>query len=200
MARSRDPFLMALSLLRAKAIGGSFRSGVPVVIIDEAREIGLSTTPVREALAWLGGEGLVERGAAGGYSGLRIDPHRLVGRYNLRLRLLLSALDATVNLGEYQAGSDTDDILDSIAAACGDVVLLEAFRRVNHQLAPMASVEADVLASGRTMLDAIRRHQGAGDRQALAASLLDYHAERVAASAVLAAEIERRSPILGDLK
>ena len=61
MIRKHDPFTLALDSLRARAEEGAFTPGAPVVIIDEARRLNLSTTPVREALGWLCGFGLIER-------------------------------------------------------------------------------------------------------------------------------------------
>lgn len=53
--RKHDPFTLALESLRARAEQGSFTPGAPVVIIEEARRLNLSATPVREALGWLCG-------------------------------------------------------------------------------------------------------------------------------------------------
>ena len=88
MARNRDPFASALRTLRERAIAGAFSPGKPIIILDEAQSLGLSTTPIREALAWLGGEGLIERAPAGGYAGLRLDPAGRAGRSRLRLHCL----------------------------------------------------------------------------------------------------------------
>ena len=67
--RTRDPFGEALSELRMRLRQGELRPGAPLVVMDLAQSLGLSATPVREALAFLAGEGLIEgrRGAARGY-------------------------------------------------------------------------------------------------------------------------------------
>lgn len=69
MARHRAPFTTALRTLRERVILGAFSLGKPIIILDEALSLSLSTTPVREALACLGGEGLIDRAPAGGYAG-----------------------------------------------------------------------------------------------------------------------------------
>lgn len=69
MARHRAPFTTALRTLTERVILGAFSPGKPIIILDEAHSLSLSTTPVREALAWLGGEGLIDRAPAGGYAG-----------------------------------------------------------------------------------------------------------------------------------
>lgn len=52
---------------------GVYAPGAPVVIIEEARRPGLSPMPIREALAWLCGEGLMERAPRAGYLAPRLD-------------------------------------------------------------------------------------------------------------------------------
>ena len=58
---ARDPYGVALGAMRQFAREGRFEPGDPLVVTDLAAEIGLSPTPVREALACLAGEGLIER-------------------------------------------------------------------------------------------------------------------------------------------
>ena len=59
--RTRDPFGEALSELRMRLRQGELRPGAPLVVMDLAQSLGLSATPVREALAFLAGEGLIDR-------------------------------------------------------------------------------------------------------------------------------------------
>ncbi|MCQ4078953.1 GntR family transcriptional regulator, partial [Klebsiella pneumoniae] len=58
--RSRDPYNDALTALAAFAGSGRFGWGEPLVATALAAELELSQTPVREALARLAGEGLIE--------------------------------------------------------------------------------------------------------------------------------------------
>ncbi|WP_052516809.1 MULTISPECIES: GntR family transcriptional regulator [Brevundimonas] len=74
--------------MREAAETGGYAPGRPIVIIDEARRLGLSTTPVREALAWLCGEGVIERGPAGGFLARRLDAGAVRDRYGFRLACL----------------------------------------------------------------------------------------------------------------
>ena len=77
---------------------GVYAPGGSVVIIEEARRLGLSTTPVREALAWLCGEGLMERAPRAGYLAPRLDAALLRDRFWVRLRCLATSLDLTADL------------------------------------------------------------------------------------------------------
>src|SRR5690606_3767999 len=86
MARRRDPFMMALESLRARAEQGVYAPGCPVVITDEARRLNLSTTPVREALVWLSGFGLIERSPTGGFLTPRLERAIVRDRFAFRLQ------------------------------------------------------------------------------------------------------------------
>ena len=55
-----EPFHVALATLRERLRTGAYRPGVRITAVDLADELRLSNTPVREALARLAGEGLVE--------------------------------------------------------------------------------------------------------------------------------------------
>lgn len=87
--RGRARVQQALEALRLGLTLGRFVAGRPIVIADEARGLGLSTTPVREALCWLGGEGLVERGGAGGFFAPRLEPALIARQYAMRRLCLL---------------------------------------------------------------------------------------------------------------
>ncbi len=65
--RLHDPYHMALSALSGFAGEGRFGAGTPLVVTTLARELGLSPTPVREALARLAGEGVIDHWPGRGY-------------------------------------------------------------------------------------------------------------------------------------
>lgn len=192
MARSRDPFMTALRLLRDRAVSAAFRPGRPIIILDEAQAIGLSTTPVREALAWLGGEGLVERGAAGGYLGLRADPPLIAGRYRMRMRCLLAAIDETAPVVA-ALSSTPGAVLDDIAVGSGDAILVGVYAAMQEQLAPVVAVEGTVLGEYPGGLEAIAEARASGDVERLKATLEAYHLLRIDAAPLLAAELVRRT-------
>ena len=64
--RQRDPFGMALASLRT-ALEDGLAPGQHLSVVDIAASLGLSTSPVREALSRLCGEGLVEDRRGLGY-------------------------------------------------------------------------------------------------------------------------------------
>lgn len=64
-------------------------AGDPLVVQDIAGLSGLSATPVREALAWLAGQGLVERRVGRGYMLPDTSPDEVSELYALHRRYLL---------------------------------------------------------------------------------------------------------------
>lgn len=198
MSRIRDPFGQALEALRQSVAAGRHAPGRPIVIADEARALNLSTTPVREALCWLGGEGLVERGGAGGFLALRLDATALGQRYGFR-RLCL--LEMTVrDPGEPPPGLITAasaaqrlaDLWRWRVRSIGDIALYEAFASVQERLTRFAGAEARLFPDLE-----IEAERMAGARADEAIGFIDaYHERRTAAAAllVLNAETEPLSP------
>lgn len=151
MIRSRDTFALALAALRDAVGAGAFAPGTAIVIQDEARRLRLSTTPVREALAWLCGEGLVERAPLGGFVAPRLDAAILSHRYRFRL---LCLKDALMRGGEWIVREGRADpvaiavVFDHLAASVGDPELKGAFDRVQAHLDALRPVETAVLPEG----------------------------------------------------
>lgn len=199
MARNRDPFRLALETLRRSVCEGAFHPERPIVIQDEAGRLGLSTTPVREALAWLSGQGLVQRAASGGYLGARLDPAGARSRYAFRLNCLRWCLEAASLLpgehwgdrasregGAYPAAA----VFERIVQLSGDGALKEAFSRVDLQLAMLAAAEArlldDLEAEANSIFQALSRRDIPGLMRALTA----YHHRRIALAVPLLLEAE----------
>ena len=82
MGRDRDPFDRALTALRARLVRSGPLQGAPLLVTTLAGELGVSPTPVREALAWLAGEGVIAR-RSGGYAAQVHDRQSLMRLYGL---------------------------------------------------------------------------------------------------------------------
>ena len=90
--KPKDPFSAALDALRDQLRRGRLVSGEPLTITDLAHDLGLSATPVREALSRLAGERLIEDRRGRGYFAPRFDVSDLVELYGLRRLYLVEAL------------------------------------------------------------------------------------------------------------
>jgi len=200
MARNRDPFALALDSLQRRTAAGAYHPQRPIVIQEEARRLGLSTTPVREALAWLCGAGLVQRAASGGYLGARLDLAGLRSRYAFRLQCLQLALAAApVPPGGWgrdrppETWSSSAALFQRVMAWSGDEVLQEAFQRVGAQLEPVAASEARVLPDRVEEIEEIASCLSRGDTGRLLERLTVYHRRRAELALPLLLDLESRA-------
>jgi len=198
MARNRDPFTQALASLRERIVSGALPGGSPVIVLDEAERLRLSTTPVREALARLSGEGLVERAPAGGYLARRLDATAARDRYTMHAHYVRIALDLNCRaLGPLrlpapglEAGRPVvavDRLFAIIVRSAGNEVLWEAYRKVAGQLDLLRRFESqlfDDLGEEAGGLYAAWSQETASGFEAASAR---YHDRRIGASAALAA-------------
>lgn len=188
MARNRDPFASALRTLRDRVIAGAFSPGKPIIILDEAQALGLSTTPVREALAWLGGEGLIDRAPAGGYAGLRLDAAGLIGRYRLRLHCLeggLQAADGRPRTGASATGADATRLFRHIVAGAADPVLIATYDRVQATIERFSAAEARILGDMPDALEDVAHLLACGHATKAAEAIHAFHARRISAAPLL---------------
>lgn len=198
MAKSRDPFFTALVSIRKAAESGDYAAGEPIVIVEEARRLRLSTTPVREALAWLCGEGLIERGPSGGFLARRLDAAAVRDLYAFRLVCLKAGLDLSAPLPANERSrsfgrglSSLQGLFDRLVRQSGNAVLIAAHGQVTRQLRLFQDVEArlfrDLEEEAQALLTLARRD----DDGAFRAALSDYHDRRTCAAVLLALEAGR---------
>lgn len=131
--------------------------GEPLTITDLAHDLGLSATPIREALSRLAGEGLIEDRRGRGYFAPRIDVADLVELYGLRRLYLSEALTGMAPHGgrdvnpppsHDETGEDLSEAIvrffEGLVAKAGNRALFEAYRQITDRLAPIVRVEARV--------------------------------------------------------
>ncbi len=196
-----EPFFIALGVLRERLEQGRLPPGARITAVDFADELGLSTTPVREALSRLAGEDVVEDRRGQGYFVRRLNGSDIADLYRTSLALLLIALDprrprrASPPDGESTPSSTGDPIGDVEAAfrtwigASGSRLLIRDFRIVQIRLGPVRRVEAELLGDLGTEAAAIVASEALprADRLAL---LRQFHATRIRDSERLAGALE----------
>lgn len=182
MTRDHDPFTKALASLRDRATRGLYLPGQPIVMMREAQRLTLSVTPVREALAWLSGEGLVERAASGGYFALRLDAAVVRDRYGFQVMCLGSALRLAP---PRQAIRSTERpvraqaTFDQIVQRSGSSTLLDAYQRVASLLAMFTSVEIGLFPDHEDEALDLQRRYADPQAQGLFEALSQYHQRRI---------------------
>jgi DNA-binding GntR family transcriptional regulator len=154
----------AYRFIRTAIQSGDFKPGERLREIDLAKQIGLSRTPIREALSWLESEGLVAHDPARGVVVAELDYSMVTELYYMR-----EVLEGTAARLVAQHASDVeisilDDLCQQYEAALGDEAALTASNRRFHDtlyrcshnryLLNMVTVLHDALSLlGRTTLD-----------------------------------------------
>lgn len=201
MTRNHDPFTQALLSLRERTTRGVYGPGQPIVIVEEAKRLSLSVTPVREALSWLSGEGLVERAASGGYFAPRLNAAIVRDRFGFQWICLTSALSmapvapAVRAIGRHVRAQAT---FDQIIRRTGSPALLDAYRRVASQLRAISTAEAALLSDIADEAYDIHRQHAEPQGSGLAEALARYHQRRIDLAADLVIVMRDGPPVQAD--
>jgi DNA-binding GntR family transcriptional regulator len=150
--------------LKRRLLAGEFPLGYRMAEERLAEELGVSRTPVREALSRLSAEGLVERQLQGGYGPAAPDLHHTRDLYEVRFALELEALARPPRYGSTHApaaveelradwldlaSSSPDELVGPdfvlvdedfhvrLAAAAGNDALCDVLVRVNERIRPV---------------------------------------------------------------
>jgi len=197
VTRRRDPFMTALDSLRTRAEQGVYVPGSAIVILEEAGRLNLSTTPVREALVWLCGYGLIERSPMGGFLAPRLDRAIIRDRFAFRLQCLVSSLTSSGQIQGREQGYNGSQQSDLDVAACmlravrrsGNAALVDAYLRVSRRLIILEAAERrlfkDLDAEHRAIMQLFE-----DSSEGLPDALRAYHYRRIDAAPLLILEAE----------
>ncbi len=192
MSRDRDPYERTLDLLRRRLRAGAFGHGQPLHILKLAQEMTVSSTPIREALARLAGEGLIDR-AATGYLTLRHDAGSVVELYRLDEIYALAALPSRRGRDGRSSSSprggvpeggylERTEILLARLGIAQSRTLWAARRNLWDRLAPLRQAEPVVLEDVDAELQALERQVAS---QVRAKFIRAYYRRRTRAAATI---------------
>lgn len=209
MTRRRDPFMTALESLRSRAEQGVYVPGRPVVIMDEARRLNLSTTPVREALVWLSGYGLIERSPTGGFLAPRLDRAVIRDRFAWRLQCVVHSVACEADgqaeahgfRGLPDAGGELAGRMLRAVKMTGNAALVDAYQRVCSQLVQLRTAEMRLFGDLEEEASRIVRRfdqPRSASRAELLEALTAYHLRRIEAAPLLMLEAEAAREGSGD--
>jgi DNA-binding Lrp family transcriptional regulator len=208
MAGARpEPFHLALASLRERLRTGALAPGARVAAVELADSLGLSATPVREALSRLAGEGLLEDRRGQGYF-VRLPgaadiadlyrlslAHLLIAAEPRRLQRLPAAprpgppVEAAGEGGPFGPVDAVEALFRSWVAASGSRALVTAFRIVQLQLGPVRRLEGAVLGDLAGEARALAGLAAAPRAERLA-GLRRFHAARIREAGRLAGLLE----------
>lgn len=177
--RTRDPFGMALKALRT-ALEEGRAPGKRLAIADLAVELRLSTSPVREALSRLCGEGLIEDRRGLGYFTRALPAEDIVGLLELERAHVELAIGI---VGETRPTGIRDQAFEAwtceLAERCDSEPIKESLDRVAARLNTIRPFFLSVCASeGESGSD----------------SISNYYAPRIQAAAGVASRVRRIDP------
>lgn len=196
----------ALTEIRAAIVGGDIAPGEAIRDVDLAQRLGLSRTPVREALARLAEEGLVESKPHSYTRVTPLDPAAvrdahtvLQAMQTLAARLAVPRFTAA-DLAEMRAANTSF----GRALAAGDTAAALTADDAFHQVAVRASGNFAIVATVERYLPMVRRLELLRFASPLGHDSVAMHDEIIAASAAgdadLAARlVERNWATLNDL-
>ncbi len=199
--RRRDPFGDAVGMIRERIRLGRLPPGAPLIVEDLAKDLQLSSTPVREALAHLTGRGVIEGRRAGGrgYAAWPMTASELVDLYGFQGLLAAFALKAPTAGEPVVAGLPPESIAERterffhrLARGRGGVTLLQIQGGLADRLHLARLAEPEVLPDVWAELAALEAHDRASQR--LPSAIAAYgerriaEAERIARAAVTLAE------------
>jgi hypothetical protein len=199
-----EPFHVALLNLRERLREGTYPPGTRITAVDLADDLRLSTTPVREALSRLAGEGLVEDRRGQGYFVRLLSGSDIADLYRMSLAYLLivqaphratrgqpdasaAQADGLVSAGAVRG---VEELFRRWAGDSGSRALISTFRILQIQLGPVRRLEPLVLDDLDPEAERlIATHPGArrSDRVTL---LRQFHGRRIRVAERLAALLE----------
>jgi DNA-binding GntR family transcriptional regulator len=201
VGRDRDPYERTLDTLRHRLRAGAFGHGQPLQILKLATDMAVSSTPIREALARLAGEGLIERGATG-YRTPGHDATRLRELYQLDETYALAALASSrrpvIRRQSVQGQAEaivasaghverTEALLARIAVADNRALAI-ARRNLWDRLAPYRRAEALVFDDLEAEIETLRALLASNDGPPSARVIRAYYRRRArSASQILRA-------------
>jgi len=196
--KSRDPYHQALTALAGFAGEGRFGPGMPLVITSLAGELGLSPTPVREALARLAGEGVIEHWPGRGYFAPGLAASDIVELYDYHQRLVLWAVDLPVIASNALPLplADTwsrrlEQVFARAVSGAGNRVLAGAFRLAAARLRPVRAVEATIAPVPPSQVERLEGLLGEVAGDGLREAVSHYHQGRIEAAESIAAAMRR---------
>jgi len=199
---SRDPYGSALSAVRRQARLGRFSPGEAIVVTELAAEVGFSPTPVREALACLAGEGMLERRRGRGYFYPALTAAEAIDLFELQRAYLHGALTLHPRglaplrkaVGGVDVPCDIQAFFQVIIAQSGNSALTTAHDRLVLRLGEVHRLErrADLAVPG--LLAELITAAAEGDVAALVASLERHHERRCARIRALLDNTEPADP------
>ncbi len=192
-----EPYQRALNELRERLRTGALAPGARITAKDFAEELGLSPTPVREAMARLSGERLLEERRGDGFFARTLTAADIEDLYRLSQAILLQALEEARRVRTdvadtlyAQVATDPVRAVERLflawVADAHSPVFLENYRLLISQLGPVRRLEHHVLGDLADEARNLVALAGSDEPDARRAAIESFHARRFGLAHVLA--------------
>lgn len=207
----RDPFAKTYRHVCDQLASGAYAPGERITVADLASKLGVSQTPVREALSRLAGERLIRDRRGDGYYAAELSGDDIAGLYILQGAYLEAALrgfgkshhfsstvvaelELKLGAGDSSSTPVLEAFFDHIVAARGNRVLTAAARNTAARLRPVSHIEHSVLAEFADERRELLNLWQTGLPSSLKKSLVAYHRRRARAAYRIASALRASSP------
>ncbi len=195
----RDPYGAALARLRRMACDGRFAWGESLVIKSLTAELRVSSTPVREALACLAGERLIERRRGHGYFFPSLTAADIIDLFDLQWTYVHAALmlhgRGWASLQKALASSPSSDdfqgVFLSIVEHTGNEALIAAHAATLDRLAAVCRTFSVLEVSFAPTAKELARFIVEGDAGALSKGVEAHHRQRCSYAGEIARSLRR---------
>jgi len=193
--------------LTARLAAGHYPPGLRLEIQRIADEYRSSATPVREVLARLVGEGLVEAHVQGGFRAARLDALALAGLYQWSAIILGGAFNvieatnatplvrpAALTSGAITAANSAAmiaSLFSKIAQASRNDEIIKAVGLASARLSFVRIAEPTILKMVPKEIDGLHRFASSTDMPALRRRIVAYHQRRITHSDALISVLPR---------
>lgn len=189
--------------VKARVIAYDFSQGQRIYLAPIAKQLGVSTTPVAQALNRLAAEGLILKCPRKGFIALTLSEDNLKGHYELTRRVLLKELgnlEPTIRgrLSEFEPiaavlsklkrrrpangkalATYTGQIFAHIAALTGDPLAVRSIKRANDHLYYIRTIECQILENDQSELRCFCELLLTSQSEQLISAINAYHDKRV---------------------
>lgn len=192
MPHRADSFFQAQAGIRDRLRDGVFRPGERIAATEMAALLGLSATPVREALSRLSGEGLLEDRRGQGFFVSVLTGLDIADLYRLSLAHLALALESQRLSAKGMAPSreplprvptdpvrDVERLFADWVMETGGQSLWMSYRTLFIKLAPVRRVEPMIFEDLAAEAMALRGLGGAASTSERMRALENFHARRI---------------------
>ena len=187
-----------LAALRSEIVSGDLLPGQPLRLAELSDRFRVSASPIREVLAHLAGEGLLEESRGAGYICRRISERDYIELCEVQHHLLAATvlwregvMEASARRAEVKLGPESDVargaawFFSAFVALARHRALQDAYAPVSGRLGAARRAEAQVLTDVAGELLAMAALADQDDKPAMLKELENYHRRRRAVASVV---------------